>query len=59
MQGDGLIGISFQYLVIDAFGLRQVTLRVMLYGKVQRLLDVWCVLLLRHWLPHLQSSGVP
>ncbi len=41
MQGDGLIGVGLQYLLIGDLGLGQATRRVLLQGKVQDLLDVW------------------
>jgi len=34
MQGDRLIGVDLQYLLIDAFSLRQTTRSVMLHGEV-------------------------
>ena len=39
MQGNRLIGVALQYLLIEAFRLRQAALVVMLYGEVYRLLD--------------------
>jgi hypothetical protein len=39
MQGDGLIGVSLQYLLVNAFCLRQATAIVMLQGEVYSLLD--------------------
>ena len=39
MQGNGLIGITLQDLVIDRFCLRQTALVVMLDAKVDGLLD--------------------
>ena len=39
MQGDGLVGIDLQYLLIHALCLRQTTCRVMSDGNVESLLE--------------------
>ena len=44
MQGDRLIGVALQYLLIDILSLRQAACSVMLNGEVQGLLDGWCLL---------------
>ena len=40
MQGDRLIGVGLQYLLIKALGLRQAICRVVLHSKFYGLLDV-------------------
>ena len=39
MQGHRLIGIGLQYLLVNAFGLRQSTRIVMLHSAIYSLLD--------------------
>ena len=39
MQGDGLVGITLQYLLVNIFSLRQATRVVVLDGEVDGLLD--------------------
>ena len=39
MQGDGLIGVSLQYLLVNAFSLWQPASLVVLHAKVYGLLD--------------------
>ena len=51
MQGDGLIGVVLQYLLIDTFRLGQATGGVVLDGKIYGLLDSWCLLLFRQISP--------
>ena len=39
IQGDRLIGVGLQYLLIDALSLRQATRSVVLHSEVQGVLD--------------------
>ena len=56
MQGDRLVGVSLQDLLVEALGLRQATRSVMLQSEVQGLLDGGALLLFRNFFSALPNE---